>query len=108
MDDIPAHILDVMRSGAYDVEFVVWLAQSGAGYVPTSYDDLEFHVTASTKPVAYDDHGPLVDLSPRVLPPREPRPAQTCTHSRTPHLDASQPTPVNPKPNAAHSDREYF
>ncbi|MFI9175731.1 hypothetical protein [Streptomyces lincolnensis] len=106
MADVPPYILDVLRSGAYDVEFLVWVAQGGAGYVPTSYDDLEIHVTAATEPVAYDDHGPLVDLSPRVLPPREPRPAKTYTHSSTPHLDASQPTPAPPKANAIHPDRE--
>lgn len=108
MDDVPSHIRDVMRSRAYTVEYLVWVAQSGSAFVPTSYDDLEFSVTASTEPLAYDDFGPIVDLSPRVTPARESRPAQTYTHSRTPHLDASQPTPVNPKPNAVHSDREYF
>ncbi|CAM5417099.1 hypothetical protein [Streptomyces purpurascens] len=104
--DVPSHILDVIRSGAYDVEFLVWVAQSGTGYVPASYGDLEAEVTASTEPVAYDDHGPLVDLSPRVLPPLNPRPAQTYAHSRTPHLDASQPSPERPRANASAPDRD--
>ncbi|WP_282793525.1 hypothetical protein [Streptomyces sp. CC224B] len=106
VDDIPAHIVDGMRSGTYDAEFLVWVAQSGTGYVPTSYDDLEAEVMAATEPVAYDDHGPLIDISPRVVPIREPRPAQTYAHSRTPHLDASQPTPAKTKANAAYPDRE--
>ena len=106
VDEIPAHIRDVMRSSAYTVEYLVWVAQSGSAFVPTSYDDLEFSVTASMEPMAYDDHGPLVDLSPRVLPSPTPRPAKTYTHSRTPHLDAFQPAPESPKANATHSDRE--
>ncbi|WP_217164254.1 hypothetical protein [Streptomyces sp. AC512_CC834] len=106
VDAIPAFVVDGIRSGAYDVEFLVWVAQSDAGYVPTSYDDLEAEVAASTDPVSYDDHGPLIDLSPRVMPERQPRPAQVYTHSSTPHLDASQPAPAKPKANASAPDRE--
>jgi hypothetical protein len=105
VDDIPSHIRGVMRSHAYTIEYLVWLARSGSAFVPTSYDDLEFSVTASLEPVAYDDQGPI-DLSPRVLPSLNPRPAHTYTHSRTPHLDATQPAPERPKANATHSDRE--
>ncbi|MET9748966.1 hypothetical protein ABZZ92_25110 [Streptomyces ardesiacus] len=105
MADVPARIVDAMASGAHDVETLVWIAQSGAGYVPESYDDLEFHVTTATEPVAYDDHGPI-DISPRVLPPLKPRPARVYPHSSTPHLDAAQPTPERPTANASALDRE--
>ncbi|MGW5617530.1 hypothetical protein [Streptomyces sp. NPDC003877] len=69
VDDIPSHIRSVMQSRVYTVEYLVWLARSGSAFVPTSYDDLEFAVSSSTEPVAYDDQGPI-DLSPRVLPER--------------------------------------
>ncbi|MGZ3097911.1 hypothetical protein [Streptomyces sp. H72] len=113
LTDVPSHIIDVMASGAYNVESLVWIAQSGAGYVPTSYGDLEAEVMASTEPIAYDDHGPVRDLSPIELPPLKPRPAQTYAHSSTPHLDASQPTPARPKanatvPNSEPTTADYF
>ncbi|MDO0916805.1 hypothetical protein QQM39_40150 [Streptomyces sp. DT2A-34] len=77
MDEVPAHVADVMRSGAYTVEYLVWLARSRSAFVPTSFDDLEFAVTSSTAPLAYDDHGPIVDLSPRVVPERTYKPLGT-------------------------------
>ncbi|MEW2257248.1 hypothetical protein [Streptomyces sp. NPDC047869] len=86
MDDIPAHIAGVMRSHAYSIEYLVWLARSGAGYVPTSVDALADNVTASTEPLSYDDHGPLRDFSPRVTPiPVPPAPVPTGAE-RTPEL----------------------
>lgn len=113
IDDVPTHVVDAMKTGAYDVEFLVWVARSGTGYVPTSHDDLEAEVMAATEPLAYDDHGPLVDLSPSVTPIRQPRPAQVYAHSSTPHLDASQPTPAKPKanatvPNSEPTTADYF
>ncbi|MFJ4821152.1 hypothetical protein [Streptomyces sp. NPDC088801] len=86
VDDIPSHILSVMRSRAYTIEYLVWLARSGSAFVPTSYDDLEFAVSSSTEPVAYDDAGPLVDLSPRVLPERTYKPLNTRRDPR-PYVD---------------------
>lgn len=77
IDDVPSHILDALRSGAHDVRSLVWVAQSGAGYVPASYDDLEAEVMAATEPVAYDDSGPIRDYSPRVVPERTYRPVNT-------------------------------
>ncbi|MER6343760.1 hypothetical protein ACWC10_00380 [Streptomyces sp. NPDC001595] len=104
--DAPAFALDAMRTQRYTEAYLLWLAATGKAYVPTSYGDLEADVAASKEPVAYDDHGPVIDLSPRVLPLRKPRPAHTYTHSSTPHLDHSQPKPAKPEANAAHSDRE--
>ncbi|WP_086772403.1 hypothetical protein, partial [Streptomyces bobili] len=72
--DIPGHIRSVMQSRAYDVEYLVWLARSGAAFVPASFDDLEFAVTASTEPVSYDDRGPVRDYSPAVTPEPAPQP----------------------------------
>jgi hypothetical protein len=86
VDDIPSHILSVMRSRAYTIEYLVWLARSGSAFVPTSYDDLEFAVSSSTEPVPYDDAGPLVDLSPRVLPERTYKPLNTRRDPR-PYVD---------------------
>ncbi|MCT9140351.1 hypothetical protein [Streptomyces violarus] len=77
VDDIPSHIRSVMQSRSYTIEYLVWLARSGVAFVPTSYDDLEFAVSSSTEPVAYDDAGPLVDLSPRVVPERTYKPLNT-------------------------------
>ncbi|MFJ2737315.1 hypothetical protein [Streptomyces sp. NPDC087317] len=86
LDDIPPHIADVMRSQAYSIEYLVWLARSGSASVPKSYDDLEFSVTAASEPVAYDDAGPLVDLSPRVTIERERKPLNTRREPR-PFID---------------------
>ncbi|MFF5537873.1 hypothetical protein ACFY71_36345 [Streptomyces cinerochromogenes] len=86
IDDIPPHIAGVMRSRAYTVQYLVWLANSGAGYVPTSVDELAANVEAAQEPVTYDDRGPLRDYSPRVTPiPVPPAPAATGAE-RTPAL----------------------
>ncbi|MGW0419470.1 hypothetical protein [Streptomyces sp. NPDC003015] len=87
LEDVPAHIVDVMRSGVFTIEFLVWLARSGAAFVPESYDDLEAHVMAATEPLMYDDHGPLSDrYKPRVdIIPEHPAPLPTGAE-RTPEL----------------------
>lgn len=56
---------------------LLWLANVDKAYVPTSYEDLEADVTTATEPVAYDDHGPIRDMSPMVLPEREYKPLNT-------------------------------
>ncbi|CCK32615.1 hypothetical protein BN159_8237 [Streptomyces davaonensis JCM 4913] len=77
VDEVPDHIRSVMQSRDYAIEYLVWVARSGSAFVPTSYEDLEFSVTAATDPVAYDDHGPIVDYSPRALPERTYKPLGT-------------------------------
>ncbi|MGW5367824.1 hypothetical protein ACWER6_20750 [Streptomyces sp. NPDC004009] len=85
VDDIPPHVLSVMRSRAYSIEYLVWLARSGHAYVPTSVDELESNVLASTEPVAYDD-GPIIDYTPRVTPIPVPAAPNTSRDPR-PFLD---------------------
>ncbi|WP_432159005.1 hypothetical protein [Streptomyces sp. bgisy153] len=106
LDDAPAFALEAMRTQRYTEAYLLWLASVATAHVPASYSDLEADVMAATTPVAYDDASPVVDLSPRVVQTRQPRPAQVYPHSRTPHLDASQPTPARPKANATVPDRE--
>ncbi|MEV7200262.1 hypothetical protein [Streptomyces griseoluteus] len=106
LDDVPAPIRDVMRSGAYTVEYLAWLAQSGTGYVPTSYEDLQDEATAGDLVDAFAGAEGPVDYSPMVRPPLTPKPAETYAHSSTPHLDHSQPAPARPKANATAPDRE--
>ncbi|MGX1472403.1 UNVERIFIED_CONTAM: hypothetical protein RKD50_001211 [Streptomyces canus] len=86
LDSVPAHIVDVMRSGAFTIEYLVWLARSGAAFVPESYDDLEAHVMAATEPLMHDDRGPLRDLSPDVTPIPEPPAPKPTGAERTPEL----------------------
>ncbi len=82
IDDVPPHVADVMRSRAYTVEYLAWIAQSGAGYVPTSFADLEDEATAGDLiDVMAGADGPVFDMSPRVTP--IPVPAQPNT-SRDP------------------------
>lgn len=110
LGDVPAHVRSAVRNQSYGIAQLVWLAHSGAGYVPTSFEDLEAHVTAATEPISHNDSGPLYDHSPRVVPLPAPTPAKVYAHSSTPHLDASQPTPAPPKPNAVFGDpkpRDY-
>ncbi|MER7575283.1 hypothetical protein [Streptomyces sp. NPDC126514] len=86
VEDIPPHIRSVMQSRAYTIEYLVWVARSGSAFVPASFDDLEFSVTAATEPTAYDDHGPIRDMSPVVLPEREYKPLNTRRDPR-PYVD---------------------
>ncbi|WP_432019886.1 hypothetical protein [Streptomyces sp. 1222.5] len=81
LDDVPAHVREAVRSQSYSIAQLVWLAHSGAAYVPTSFDNLQADVTAAEEPETYDDRGPLRDMSPRVTP--IPVPAQPNT-SRDP------------------------
>ncbi|WP_143064619.1 hypothetical protein [Streptomyces colonosanans] len=86
LDHVPPHIVDVMRSQTYSIEYLVWLARSGAGYVPTSFEDLEAAVVDSTGSVVYDDAGPLVDYSPRETTIPEPPAPKPTGAERTPVL----------------------
>ncbi|MFF2993319.1 hypothetical protein ACFVTC_01895 [Streptomyces sp. NPDC057950] len=106
LDDIPEHVRDAMRSRSYSIAQLVWLAHSGAAYVPTSYDDLAANVAASEEPISYTDSGRPANYSPRVTPLPTPTPAKVYPHSITPHLDKSQPVPAPPKVNAVMRDRE--
>ncbi|MFD8262338.1 hypothetical protein ACFV19_26210 [Streptomyces griseoluteus] len=106
LSDVPAPIRDVMCSGAYTIEYLAWLAQNGAAYVPTSYIDLEDEATAGDLVDAFAGAEGPVDYSPVVLPPLTPKPAETYAHSSTPHLDHSQPAPARPKANATAPERE--
>ncbi|WP_406108880.1 hypothetical protein OG698_39545 [Streptomyces sp. NBC_01003] len=104
LEDVPPHVRDATRTGAYPIAHLVWLAHSGAGYVPTSFGDLEADVVAASEPVTYDDLGPLRDFNPRVTQIPAPRQAQVYPHSSTPHIDHSQPTPTRPTVNATVPD----
>ncbi|MFI5995753.1 hypothetical protein ACIBAC_28370 [Streptomyces sp. NPDC051362] len=104
LDDVPEHIKAVVRNQSYSIAQLVWLAHSGAAYVPTSVDDLASHVAASVEPLSYTDSGRVADISPIVTPLPAPTPAKVYAHSSTPHLDASQPTPAPPKVNAVVGD----
>ncbi|MEV6537128.1 hypothetical protein AB0M86_47615 [Streptomyces sp. NPDC051639] len=106
LDDVPAHVRDAMRSQSYSIAQLVWLALSGAAYVPTSYEDLAANVAASEEPISYTDSGRPANYSPRVTPIPTPTPAKVYPHSTTPHLDESQPVPAPPKVNAVMRDRE--
>ncbi|MEU0813069.1 hypothetical protein [Streptomyces mirabilis] len=106
LDDVPEHVRGAMRSQSYSIAQLVWLAHSGAAYVPTSFEDLEANVMAATEPLTYDDRGPLRDMSPRVTPEPTYVPSKVPPQSKTPNLDKSNPRPAPPKTNAVMRDRE--
>ncbi|MET7744210.1 hypothetical protein [Streptomyces sp. NPDC005385] len=106
LDDVPEHVKAAVRNQSYSIAQLVWLAHSGAAYVPTSVDDLASHVAASVEPLSYTDSGRVADISPIVTPLPAPTPAQIYPHSTTPNLDKSKPRPAPPKPTAVVSDRE--
>ncbi|KOG11356.1 MULTISPECIES: hypothetical protein [Streptomyces] len=104
-DDVPEFVRDAARSKGYSVASVLWLAESGAAYVPESFEELAEEVELATPaPIVYDDHGPVRDMSPieTVIP--TPKAADVYPHSRTPQIDFSGPTPKNPTPNATPGD----
>ncbi|MEU4170443.1 hypothetical protein AB0F46_26650 [Streptomyces sp. NPDC026665] len=104
LDDIPAHVRAAVRNQGYEIAQLVWLAHSGAAYVPTSYDDLEAHVMAATEPVSYTDTGRLADFSPDVNPLPAPTPAKVYAHSNMPLIDESRERAPKPTPNAVFGD----
>lgn len=103
-DDVPEYVRDAARSKTYSVASVLWLAESGAAYVPESFEELAEEVEAATpSPIVYDDHGP-VTLRVIETPIPTPKAPDVSAHSRTPQLDHSGPTPKNPKPTATPGD----
>ncbi|MEY2241594.1 hypothetical protein AB8A21_01310 [Streptomyces sp. BF23-18] len=106
LDDVPEHVKGAVRNQSYGPAQLVWLAHSGAAYVPTSFDDLEAHVMAATEPISHNDSGPLYDYSPRVTPEPAPTPSRVYAHSNMPLIDKSKERGVKPKPNAVISDRD--
>ncbi|WP_394435757.1 hypothetical protein [Streptomyces sp. SGAir0957] len=83
-DDIPEHVRDVMRSGAYTLEYLAFVAKSGAGYVPTSYEDVQTEAEPLVDVMAGADD--VVDISPTVLPPLTYQPSTNPEHATAPQL----------------------
>ncbi|MFJ8808505.1 hypothetical protein [Streptomyces sp. NPDC102490] len=114
LDDVPTFVQDATRSGRYSEEVLLWLAGVDNAYVPTSFEDLrDVAGLGDLVDVSAGADGPVVDYSPRVEPIRQPRPAQTYTHSRTPDVDFSQPVPNRPRvnsvtPGAERTTDDYF
>ncbi|MFF3330004.1 hypothetical protein ACFYWX_10665 [Streptomyces sp. NPDC002888] len=106
LDDVPTFVQDATRSGEYSETVLLWLTGVETAYVPTSFEDLRDDANVGALiDVTTGADGPI-DLSPTVLPPLTPKPAEVYAHSRTPHMDHSQPTPARPTPNATAPDRE--
>ncbi|MGW2304799.1 hypothetical protein [Streptomyces sp. NPDC001809] len=103
-DDMPEGVKDAIRSRSHTVASVLWVAESGAAYVPDGADELSDEVEAATPaPVFFDDHGP-VTLRVIETPIPTPKAPDVYPHSTTPQLDFSGPTPKNPKPTATPGD----
>ncbi|MCX4774021.1 hypothetical protein [Streptomyces sp. NBC_01285] len=104
LTDVPADVLEALRTERYTVAALAYVSRIGTGYVPASFDDLKAEVESATAGPVYDDRGPMRDYSPSVTPLPEPRPSRTFSHSSTPQLDVSQPKPKPPTPNATVAD----
>ncbi|SEC33369.1 hypothetical protein SAMN04490357_1745 [Streptomyces misionensis] len=104
-DTAPAFARDAILTGRVTLEFLRWTATQEGAFVPTSDDEVEAEI-ATSRPDASDGEG--LDISPAVVPAREYRPSQVYDHSTAPHLDASQPTPAKPTPNATVGDPAPF
>ncbi|MFD3659229.1 hypothetical protein ACFWVF_01290 [Streptomyces sp. NPDC058659] len=103
-DDVPEYVRNAARSKTYSVASVLWLAESGAAYVPGSFEELAEEVEAATPaPIVYDDHGP-VTLRVTETPIPTPKAPDVYPHSTTPHLNHSDPAPDKPKANATPGD----
>ncbi|MFF4931002.1 hypothetical protein ACFY2H_19160 [Streptomyces griseofuscus] len=101
----PAFVRDAITTGRVTLEFLRWTASQEGAHVPTSDEDVEADI-AMSKPDAAG--GEVKDITPAELPAREYRPSKTYSHSTAPHLDASQPMPAKPTPNAHVSDPAPF
>ncbi|RRQ89707.1 hypothetical protein [Streptomyces griseofuscus] len=99
--EAPAFVREAITTGRVTLEFLRWTATQEGAFVPTSDDEVEAEI-AMSKPGAYE--GEVRDVTPAELPARERRPSKVFSHSVAPHLDASQPTPAKPTPNATVSD----
>ncbi|MFD4553259.1 hypothetical protein ACFWP5_02895 [Streptomyces sp. NPDC058469] len=85
LDDVPGFALEAMRSQRYTEVYLLFLADVGTTYVPTSATDLEAHVVAATDPISYTDDQ-TSRYRPTVTPiPTPPAPALTGAE-RTPAL----------------------
>ncbi|WP_328942970.1 hypothetical protein OG259_16475 [Streptomyces sp. NBC_00250] len=104
VDDAPEILLDAARSRRYSVDYVLWLSRRGTAYVPGSVEELTDEVEAAKpEPIFYDDNGP-VTLRVIETPIPAPKASEVYAHSRAPHLNYSDPAPVNPNPNATPDD----
>ncbi|MFJ8146194.1 hypothetical protein ACIQ6R_14105 [Streptomyces sp. NPDC096048] len=103
LDDVPAFVQDATRSGRYSEEVLLWLASVETAYVPTSFEDLRDDAEiGDLVDVSAHADGPIDDrYQPTVLPPLEPKPTRTYSHSRTPDIDFSQSAPERPQVNSA-------
>ncbi|MET9508328.1 hypothetical protein ABZX62_07585 [Streptomyces flavidovirens] len=74
-DEVPADILTALQSGYYDVPSLVYLANSGSAWVPSSYEALE---DEDVMPDVGIPDGPVRDLNPAVTSiPEPPAPKPT-------------------------------
>lgn len=101
-NNIPDWAADAMRAQEFTVPYLVWLANSGAAWVPTSFSDLEAEAAVAAD-VGISD-GPVTDLSPMVVPVPDAPAAKAFPHSKGLHLDHSQPPGPKPTPNATVPD----
>jgi hypothetical protein len=100
--DAPAFVREAIRTDQVSLQFLHWTASQEGAYVPRSDEELEADI-ATSKPDAFE--GEVRDVTPVELPARQAsRPADVYGHSRAPHLDASQPAPAKPVPNATVAD----
>ncbi|MFG2769781.1 hypothetical protein [Streptomyces sp. NPDC048350] len=81
-DGVPDDILRAMTSGAYDVPYLLYIAELPSAWVPTSFEELEAEDIVD---VGVPDDS-VIDWSPRVSPiPTPPAPKPTGAE-RTPEL----------------------
>jgi hypothetical protein len=79
---VPSDILHSMASGHYDVNYLVYIANIGTAWVPSSFDELEAEDIVDVG--APDDS--VIDYRPRVTPiPAPPEPTRH-GHERAPDI----------------------
>ncbi|MFF7194520.1 hypothetical protein ACFZAM_12495 [Streptomyces sp. NPDC008079] len=83
-DPAPAHIVPaLLRRKPRGVEYLIWLAESGRAWVPTSEADL---LMERRMPDIGVPDGPVRDMSPRVVPIQAPPAVVHHAAERTPDL----------------------